>query len=153
MTTKLTLTVDQLALAVFTEEYRIQRGTTGSIDAIEHAFKALCRVAEVAPRYNIGDVTSDSALQGHENPRAAEALAIGGPNAPRVVKLAAFFAENGFPVERVHGVPDLITLTMCSGTVVNVWLTGSAVVQGKPTAAERRAIVELLRTDGWKVSG
>jgi len=147
VTTKLTLTIDQLALAVFTEEYRHQRTRTDDITlAIRNACATAQRVAELAPEFSFGTPTT-APIPANVKPTTF---------AGRVAALAAFLTENGFDAFDVlnSGGTDVRTLGIPSrSAIINVWATGSANVQGKPNDSDRAAIVELLRVDGWKVKG
>lgn len=147
MNTNLTITIDQLALAIFSEEYRHQRTRTDDTAlAIRNACATAQRVAELAPDFGFDRARAED-IRDQARREHSERIADG------VGKLAAFFAENGYAVAQQSTTPKHSVLTLACGAVINVWSTGTANVQGKPSDSDRAAIIELLRADGWKVKG
>ena len=72
---------------------------------------------------------------------------------PQVEALRKFLHENGYATRKTDVKANgLVQLHLTCGAVVCLYTTtGTAVVQGKPSDADRKAIVELLRVDEWKV--
>lgn len=64
-----------------------------------------------------------------------------------------FLGENGYVTRKIDVKANgLVQLHLTCGAVVCLYTTtGTAVVQGKPSDADRKAIIELLRIDEWKV--
>ncbi len=72
---------------------------------------------------------------------------------PQVEAMRKFLGENGYETQQaVVKANGLVQLHLTCGAIVSLYTTtGTAVVQGKPSDADRKAIIELLRIDEWKV--
>jgi hypothetical protein len=153
-TTKLPLTIDQLALAVFSAEYSFvrQRQERGGVDeAIARALDAAKRVGEMASERGFA-AQVESQIVGERLDVRVSNEAEHAARCP-ISTTPSFLAENGYETTNVEQDISGTRLNMQCGAIVWLYKTGTAIVQGKTSDADRKALVELLRVDGWKVKG
>ena len=115
---------------------------------------AFSEVVATFSKFGFGPVAQHEgrASDSHASSHAAE-QAPRDATLPQVEALRKFLHENGYVTWKSDvKTSGLVQLHLTCGVVVSLYTaTGTAVVQGKPSDADRKAIIELLRVDEWKV--